>query len=274
MDTIVIKKEGSKFIVKDNNELIKCRIKGTLRKDNISVMVGDVVEIGEEETITRVFDRKNILNRPNIANVNQALIVVSAVNPEFSTYLLDKTINIIEYNNITPIICITKMDLLKDKESLENLLDYYKKIGYKVIFNTEKKEIIETLENKTTVLIGQSGVGKSTLLNFLDDSLNLLSQDISLRLGRGKNTTRTVELLEMCGGLVADTPGFSVLDFVDMKKEDIRDNMIEFENYKSKCRYKDCMHIKEKECEVKKALEKNKILKSRYENYTKFIGEL
>ncbi len=274
MDTIVIKKEGSKFIVKDNNELIKCRVKGTLRKDNVSVMVGDVVEIGEPETITRVFDRKNILNRPNIANVDQALIVVSAVNPEFSTYLLDKTINIIEFNNVVPIICITKMDLLKEKESLEHLIDYYKKIGYKVIFNTERKEIIETLEQKTTVLIGQSGVGKSTLLNFLDDSLNLLSQDISLRLGRGKNTTRTVELLEMCDGLVADTPGFSVLDFVDMKKEDIRDNMIEFENYKSKCKYKDCMHIKEKECEVKKVLEKGKILDSRYENYTKFIGEL
>jgi len=274
MDTIVIKKEGSKFIVKDNDELIKCRVKGTLRKDKVSVMVGDVVEIGEPETITRVFDRKNILNRPNIVNVDQTLIVVSAVNPEFSTYLLDKTINIIEYNNIRPIICITKMDLLKERETLDNLLDYYKNMGYKVIFNTEKKEIMETLENKTTVLIGQSGVGKSTLLNFLDDSLNLLSQDISLRLGRGKNTTRSVELLEICNGLVADTPGFSVLNFTDMKKEDVRDNMIEFENYKSKCKYKDCMHIKEKECGVKRALEKGKILESRYENYIKFIGEL
>ena len=274
MDTIVIKKEGSKFIVKDNDELIKCRVKGTLAKDNIKVIVGDVVEIGEEETITRVFDRKNLLNRPNIANVDQALIVVSAVNPEFSTYLLDKTIAIIEYNNITPIICITKMDLLKDKETLEKLIEYYKKIGYKVIFNTDKKEIIETLEHRTTVLIGQSGVGKSTLLNFLDDSLNLLSQDISLRLGRGKNTTRSVELLEICDGLVADTPGFSVLDFTDMTKSDVRDNMIDFENYKTKCKYKDCMHIKETDCEVKKALEKKKILDSRYENYTKFIGEL
>ncbi len=273
MDTIVIKKEGSKFIVKENDNLIKCRVKGTL-KQKTNVMVGDIVEIGEEETITRVFDRKNLLSRPTIANIDQALIVVSAVNPEFSTYLLDKTINIVEFNNITPIICITKMDLLKDKEHIENLIDYYVKIGYKVIFNTERKQIIETLENKTTVLIGQSGVGKSTLLNFLDDSLNLLSQDISLRLGRGKNTTRSVELLEICNGLVADTPGFSVLDFVDMKKEDIRDNMIEFENYKSKCKYKDCMHIKEKECEVKKVLEKGKILDSRYENYTKFIGEL
>lgn len=274
MDTIVIKKEGSKFIVKENDELIKCRAKGTLKKEGITVLVGDVVELGEEETITRVFDRKNVLNRPNIANVDQALIVVSAVNPEFSTYLLDKKINILEYNNITPIICITKMDLLDDTEEVDGILDYYKKIGYKVIFNTEKKEIIETLENKITVLIGQSGVGKSTLLNFLDDSLNLLSQEISLRLGRGKNTTRSVELIEVCDGLVADTPGFSVLDFVDMNKEDIRDNMIEFNKYKSKCKYKDCMHLKEKECGVKEALDKNKILASRYENYTKFIGEL
>lgn len=273
MENVVIKKEGSKFIVKENGQLIKCRVKGTL-KTKIKVIVGDIVEIGEEETITRVFDRKNLLNRPNIANVNQALIVVSAVNPEFSTYLLDKTINIIEYNNIKPVICITKMDLLKEKEYIESLINYYTKIGYKVILNTDKKEVEDTLENKTTVLIGQSGVGKSTLLNFLDDSLNLLSQDISLRLGRGKNTTRSVELLEISNGLVADTPGFSVLDFTDMKKEDVRDNMIEFESYKTKCKYKDCMHLKERECEVKKALEKCKILESRYENYTKFIGEL
>jgi ribosome biogenesis GTPase len=166
------------------------------------------------------------------------------------------------------------MDLLKDKLEVEEYLDYYKKIGYIIIFNTERKEIMETLANRTTVLIGQSGVGKSTLLNFLDDSLNLLSQDISLRLGRGKNTTRSVELLEICDGLVADTPGFSVLDFKDMKKEDIRDNMIDFENLKDKCEYKDCMHLKEKKCEIKLVSERNNMLLSRYENYKKFIGEL
>lgn len=274
MDTIIIKKEGSKYIVKDNDKYLTCRVKGTLKKDNQYVLVGDFVELGDEETITRIFDRKNELYRPNIANVDQALIVVSAINPEFSTYLLDKTIDIVEFNNITPIICVTKMDLIKDKEQVETYLNYYEKIGYKVIYNTEKKELTDVLENKVTVLIGQSGVGKSTLLNFIDDSLNLLSKDISLRLGRGKNTTRNVELLELANGFVADTPGFSVLDFKDMKKEDVRDNMIEFNTYKSKCEYKDCMHLKEKKCEIKDNVEKEKILPSRYENYKKFIGEL
>ncbi len=273
MDSIVIKKEGSKYIVKDNDEYLTCSVKGILKKENKQVLVGDIVEV-EDSVISRIFDRKSELHRPNIANVDQAIIVVSAINPEFSTYLLDKTINIVEFNNITPIICVTKMDLLKDKQSIEEYLNYYEKIGYKIIINTEKKELTEILENKVTVLIGQSGVGKSTLLNFIDDSLNLLSQDISLRLGRGKNTTRNVELLEIANGFVADTPGFSVLDLKDMKKEDIRDNVIEFNNYKSKCKYKDCMHLKEKDCEVKNNVEKGKIHISRYENYKKFIGEL
>ncbi len=274
MDTIVIKKEGSKYIVKENENLLTCRVKGVLIRDKQNVIVGDFVEIGEDETITRIFERKSELKRPNIANVDQAIIVVSAINPDFSTYLLDKTLNIVEFNNITPIICITKLDLLENKEEVENYLNYYKKIGYKVIRNTERKEIIDTLENKISVLIGQSGVGKSTLLNFLDDSLNLLSRDISLRLGRGKNTTRKVELLEVANGLVADTPGFSVLDFTDMSKQDIRDNMVEFNTYRSKCEYKDCMHLKEKKCEIKENVTKEKILNSRYENYKKFIGEL
>lgn len=273
MDSIVIKKEGSKYIVKDNEQYITCGVKGILKKENEYVVVGDIVEI-EDNTITRIFDRKSELHRPNIANVDQAIIVVSAINPEFSTYLLDKTINLVEYNRVTPIICVTKMDLLRDKEQIEELLEYYEKIGYKVIVNTDKKELTEVLENKVSVLIGQSGVGKSTLLNFIDDSLNLLSKDISLRLGRGKNTTRNVELLEIANGFVADTPGFSVLDLKHMSKEDIRDNMIEFNNYKSKCKYKDCMHIKEKDCEVKRNVEKGKINSFRYENYTKFIGEL
>lgn len=270
MNMIVIKKIRSMYIVKDNDKKYTCRAKGSLR-GNTQILVGDNVEIDENFVITKVLERRNQLIRPEIANVDQALIVISATRPEFSSYMLDKTLNIIEYNNIRPVICITKMDLLEDTSDIEKYIKYYKKIGYKVIINTEKKDICETLKGKTTVLIGQSGVGKSTLLNFLDKSLKLLSADISERLGRGKNTTRHVELLEVCDGLVADTPGFSALNFIGMTKTDIRDNMIEFNLYKDKCKYKDCMHLKENDCEVKRKVSESKILESRYENYKNFL---
>ena len=123
-------------------------------------------------------------------------------------------------------------------------------------------------------ILGPSGSGKSTLLNHLDSSLTLKTNEISQALGRGKHTTRHVELIDLFGGFVADTPGFSALSFAQMKKEDIRDNMIEFNRYKDKCKYKDCMHIKEDECEVKRMVEAGEILKSRYDNYVKFINEL
>jgi ribosome biogenesis GTPase len=270
MDMIVIKKIRSTYIVKDNEKEYTCRARGVLR-GKTTILVGDKVELDEEYVISNVLGRKNQLIRPEISNIDQALIVVSVTRPEFSTYMLDKTLDIIEYNNIVPIICITKMDLLEDNKDIEKYIKYYKKIGYKVILNTDKKEITDTLKNKVTVLIGQSGVGKSTLLNFLDKNLKLLSADISERLGRGKNTTRHVELLEVCDGLVADTPGFSALNFIGMTKSDIRDNMVEFNLYKDKCKYKDCMHIKEIDCEIKNMVEKGKILKSRYENYIKFL---
>ena len=129
-------------------------------------------------------------------------------------------------------------------------------------------------EGETLGLVGESGCGKSTLLNHLDSSLTLKTNEISQALGRGKHTTRHVELIDLFGGFVADTPGFSALSFAQMKKEDIRDNMIEFNRYKDKCKYKDCMHIKEDECEVKRMVEAGEILKSRYDNYVKFINEL
>lgn len=272
MDQIVIKKNRSQYLVKTDEGIKMCKPKGSLRKLT-DILVGDIVEIDENNVITYVLKRKNQLTRPIIANINQGLIVVSATKPEFSTYLLDKTLNILEYNRIKPIICVSKMDLLDETKEIEKILKYYKKIGYKVIINTSKKEICEILKDKVTVLIGQSGVGKSTLLNLLDASLKLLSASISEKLGRGKNTTRHVELLEICDGLVADTPGFSALNFIEMNKYDIRDNTIEFNKYKDKCKYKDCMHIKETNCEIKKQVEKKVISEFRYENYKKFLTE-
>ena len=275
MEGLIIKNISDLYIVKCNNEIYNCKAKGVFRKKGIIPTVGDKVIFDEKKmVITNILDRKNILVRPPISNVDQALIVMSVINPLFSTNLVDKLINIIEYNNIKPILCLSKLDLLSDKNEIHNYIEYYKSIGYNVILNTEIDLIKEILKNKITVITGQSGVGKSTLLNMLDSNLLLKTAEISFALGRGKHTTRHVELINMFEGYVADTPGFSSLSFIGMKKEDIRDNFIEFNEYKDKCKYKDCMHLKEDDCEIKRMVESGKILNSRYANYIKFIGEV
>lgn len=275
MEGLIIKNISDLYVVKYNDKIYNCKAKGLFRKEGITPTVGDKVMFDKEKmVITDILTRKNILVRPPISNVDQAIIVMSVVNPTFSTNLVDKFINIIEYNSIKPILCLTKLDLLEDKTSIIKYIDYYKSIGYEVILNTEIDKIKDILRNKITVITGQSGVGKSTLLNKLDENLSLKTNEISYALGRGKHTTRHVELINLFGGYVADTPGFSSLTFIGMNKEDIRDNMIEFNNYKDKCRYKDCMHLKEDECEIKRMVEEGTILKSRYENYEKFVNEI
>ena len=158
----------------------------------------------------------------------------------------------------------------KELEEIRNIQSYYRKIGYDVYDNTDK-ELKEIFKNKITVFAGQSGAGKSSLLNMLDSSLDLEIGEVSVALGRGRHTTRHTELIEVLGGLIADTPGFSALDFKDMTNSDIRDNFIEFNEYKELCEYKDCMHVNERKCGIKDNVDANVILKSRYENYLKFI---
>ena len=165
------------------------------------------------------------------------------------------------------------MDLLdyNELEEIKKIIDYYKKI-YEVYINDDIEKIKHIFKDKITVFTGQSGAGKSTLLNKLDNSLQIKTNEISIALGRGKHTTRHVELIPLYDGLVADTPGFSAVDFADMTNADIRDNFIEFNNYRENCKYKDCMHNKEDECAIKKEIDHN-ILKSRYENYLNFISK-
>ena len=223
----------------------------------------------------KVLPRKNSLIRPPIANIDQALIVTN-VKPSFDTNLLDKLLCIIEYNNIIPIICFTKLDLLNEEEliNINKYITYYKKIGYQVFINTEIEEIKKIFNEKITVLTGQTGAGKSTLINKLDSKFNIKTGEISKALGRGKHTTRHVELHKLYNGLVADTPGFSNVDFDDMSKEDIRDNFIEFNEYKDNCKFRDCMHKNENICEIKNKVEEKEIIESRYENYLNFIGRI
>jgi len=274
MHGIIIKILSNDYTILSDNKLYICKARGKFRKEKITPLVGDnCIFDPDKKYIIEIQKRKNELIRPPVSNIDQAFIITSVKEPDFSSNLLDKLLCIIEYNNITPIICFTKLDLLtkEEKENIDIIINYYKKIGYRVYINTEIEKIKTAFKNKKTVFTGQSGAGKSTLINKLDPNLNLKTNEISLALGRGKHTTRHVELLDIYEGLIADTPGFSSLEFIGMTNSDIRDNFIEFNEYRDKCEYKDCMHITETKCEIKKEIEKENILKSRYENYLKFL---
>ena len=275
MEGIIIKNESNNYVVRTNKGINICKPRGKFRIEKITPLVGDNVVIDVNNNyILNIKERKNYLIRPQIANVDIALIVTSVKEPNFDSNLLDKLLTVISYNNIEPVICLTKLDLLNNNERKEiNLIvDYYKSIGYKVINNNNIKEIKKIIANKTIVFAGQSGAGKSSLLNKLDKTLSLETNEISKALGRGKHTTRCKTLYDIEGALVADTPGFSSVDLIDMNKEAIRDNMKEMFDNLDNCKYRDCMHIKEDGCAVKKLLSEGKILQSRYDNYKKFIG--
>lgn len=266
----IVKVISNNYTVLVNDEKIVCKPRGKFRNMKITPMAGDMVEI-ENNYILEIFPRKNELERPFVSNIDQVFIITSVKSPDFSTNLLDKLLTIIEFNNITPIICLTKMDLLEDKSEILEIKKYYQSIGYIVLENTEIEKIKTMFKDKLTVFTGQTGAGKSTLLNLIDSNLNISTNEISKALGRGKHTTRHVELYDLHEGLVADTPGFSALTFKGMTKQDIRDNFIEFNEYKDNCKYRDCMHDKEDGCYIKANIDK-KILKSRYTNYIKFIN--
>jgi ribosome biogenesis GTPase len=270
----IVKISSDLHFVSFEDEIYPCKCRGIFRKEHITPVVGDYVLFSKEKKlIEEILPRRNIFQRPKVSNIDQAFLITSLKLPDFSLNLLDKFLVLMEINNVEAIICITKRDLVSDSEfnEINKYLDYYKKIGYKIVYNTELDKIKELLSGKTSVFTGQTGAGKSTLLNKLNPNWNLDTGEVSLALGRGRHTTRVVELFELFGGKVMDTPGFSSLEFKDYTKEQIRDAFREFSMYP--CPFKDCNHTKEEECLVKREVFANNILESRYLNYLNFIGE-
>ena len=274
MKGIIVKNISNDYVVSCDDKEYLCQARGKLRKDKIIPLVGDIVSFDDKTNyILDIDKRRNYLIRPSVSNIDYAMVVTSVKEPNLDTNLLDRLLLIISYNNIEPIICFTKLDLLNELEEkkIRRIIEYYKEIGYKVYTNDMVEEIKKLFCHKVTVFTGQSGAGKSSLLNKLDKNLELKTDAISLALGRGKHTTRHTELFEINRGYVVDTPGFSSIDFRGMTKLDIRDNTKEMFDNLDKCKYRDCLHIKEDGCYVKELVKSGVILKSRYNNYKNFI---
>ncbi|KGR92118.1 GTPase RsgA [Ureibacillus massiliensis 4400831 = CIP 108448 = CCUG 49529] len=273
------------YYVYDNGELIQCRGRGVFRNRGEAPLVGDIVAYTKEGDsdgyIMEIHPRSNELVRPPIANIDQALLVFSVKEPEFHSLLLDRFLVVLESFHVKPIICLTKMDLLtkEEYELLQPYINSYKNIGYEIIETYKNDDSLlnrlkPILKGKTSVLAGQSGVGKSTLLNTLIPSLDLKTGVISQSLGRGKHTTRHVELIEVCDGLLADTPGFSSFDFDTIEKEELTYCFPEFARISEGCKFRGCLHLKEPKCAVKEALENGEITSYRYEHYQQFLQEI
>lgn len=264
---------STKYVVDVNDKDYDCVLRGIFRKEKVTPLVGDYVEINEKDLqITKIFPRKNFLNRPNIANVDIALIITSVKKPDLDLVLLDKLLVHVTANNIKPLICFTKTDLLDDEElkQFKKIMKYYKSIGYDAILNENVLKFKMLVHDKVVVTCGQTGAGKSTFINRIDESLHLETKPISDSLNRGVHTTRYVSLYKIENFYIADTPGFSSLELTSLTSEQIRDGFIEFNKYG--CKYKDCSHIDTDGCDVVDYVG-NKILQSRYNNYKKFIKE-
>lgn len=267
------------YYVFSEGEMYQTRARGNFRKRGLTPLVGDEVVFSSEENsegyILELLPRKNELVRPPVANVDLGVVVTSLVEPKFSYNLLDRFLVTLESKGIDPVIYLSKTDLTKDEAQVADIQAVYEPLGYPVIAGlAEKYRLVQLFSDKLTVFMGQSGAGKSTLLNELAPELQLATGEISESLGRGKHTTRHVELLELFNGLVADTPGFSSIDFLDLPAEELPKDFPEFLAAAPYCRFRECRHVKEPGCEVKKRVEAGEINQSRYDNYLQFLQEI
>lgn len=239
-------------------------------------VAGDMVEAVKTDNrwvVENVLPRRNKLIRPAVANIDQALIVMSVKSTDFSPALVDRLSVLIMSSGIQPMLVVTKCDLGIPEDFEERIQEYER--GPMPVIRTAKGSLDPSLagilEGKISVLTGQTGAGKSTLLNELEPSFHLATQETSKALGRGKHTTRHNELHPVAGGLVADTPGFSSLDFSHIDAHELASYVLDFQPYLGQCRFNDCIHQNEPGCAIKNAVEKGEIPRVRYENYLQIM---
>ena len=276
---------GFYYVYVENKGIYECKAKGKFRNKSIKPLVGDnvMVDIIDEEkkkgNISEILERKNQLIRPAVANVDQAMIVFAVKKPNPNLNLLDRFLVMMEFQNIETIICFNKTDI-GDDDYMNQLQTIYQKAGYKVMFAsaTEEQgvdEIKKMLKGKSTVFAGPSGVGKSSLINCLQENVNMETGSISRKIERGKHTTRHSELIPIDeDSYIMDTPGFSSLYTNDFGKEELKYYFPEFDQYQGGCRFQGCNHISEPGCLVKEALEEGKVHPVRYEDYCEMYREL
>lgn len=283
----IIKQISGYYDIAVNGTTYRTRGRGSLRNDKITPLVGDFAafrpgEGDDEGYLLKVLPRHNALVRPPVANVDQAVLITSAVEPDFSKNLLDRFLVYLEGHDIHAEIYLTKTDLTKPQRltKIRQDLAGYTKIGYPV-FAPDKPfdptilaQVQASFADKLTIFTGQTGAGKSTLLNHLVPGLDLATAAISHALNRGRHTTRTTDLYPIHGGLVADTPGFSSLGLLDVTLDDLRDRFPEFAALAPNCKFRGCQHVSEPHCAVKAALAAGDIMQSRYDNYLQFREEL
>ncbi|KZE47323.1 GTPase RsgA [Brevibacillus parabrevis] len=281
----IVKALSGFYYVADEGRIYSCRARGLFKKKDAKVnpLVGDWVvydAINEEEGyVMEVGERTNELVRPPISNVDQAVLVFSMYKPMFSPLLLDKFLAHTEHVGIESVIVLSKADQVPQEE-VDAIVQKYEKIGYRVIPTSTVDErglheVREILHERITVFAGQSGVGKSSLINTLFPGVSLQTGDVSEKLGRGKHTTRHVELIPLDGGgYVADTPGFSSLEFIDFTELDLADSFRDFAELSADCKFRGCLHVSEPSCAVQEALAAGELCEERYAHYKQFREEL
>ena len=272
----IIKALAGFYYVESDGQVYQTRARGNFRKKGQTPYVGDKVEFSAEEQsegyILSIGERKNSLVRPPIVNIDQAVVIMSIREPDFNANLLDRFLVLLEHKGIVPIIYLSKMDLLEDKSELAPYLTAYEAVGYPVVM--ELASLLPLLTDKITVFMGQTGVGKSTLLNRIAPDLQLETGEISDSLGRGRHTTRAVSFYNLHGGKIADTPGFSSLDYEVDKAEDLNAAFPDIAKVSQACKFRTCTHTHEPACAVKPAVEEGAIAQFRYDDYLQFLSEI
>ncbi|MBR2787109.1 MAG: ribosome small subunit-dependent GTPase A [Clostridia bacterium] len=282
---LIISNISNMYNVEDieNKNIVKCIPRGKFKKDEVTPVVGDNIEFEyqTEETgvINQILQRRNYIKRPKMSNITQMIFVVSMKMPKPDLLLLDKQLAFAEYNKVKAVICLNKIDL-EENVTIDEIASIYKKIGYTVIKTNAKtgegvEKVCQCLQGNITAFSGNSGVGKSTLINNIFEDALTSEGEVSSKNKRGKNTTTSITLYKVDdNSYIADTPGFSTFDIYEIESQNLSYYYADIAEYMGNCKFIGCTHIKEEDCGVKKAVQEGLISNQRYETYCRLFNEL